>query len=76
MLNDDVTGRVHHQDRTLLTGDSPLASNNLGLLAAGGNAVSFLEKRDAFRAPLPHRVVPGRGVSYLVSHRVSQILMS
>jgi molecular chaperone Hsp31 and glyoxalase 3 len=33
VLNDDMTGQVH-QDRTLLTGDSPLASNNLGLLAA------------------------------------------
>lgn len=28
-----MTGQVH-QDRRLLTGDSPLASNNLGLLAA------------------------------------------
>ncbi|OBA63289.1 chaperone protein HchA [Mycobacterium sp. 1100029.7] len=34
VLNDDMTGKVH-QDRKLLTGDSPLASNNLGLLAAG-----------------------------------------
>ncbi len=33
VLNDDMTGRVH-QDRRLLTGDSPLAANNLGLLAA------------------------------------------
>ncbi|HEX4220851.1 MAG TPA: glyoxalase III HchA [Pseudonocardiaceae bacterium] len=33
VVNDDVTGRVH-QDRRLLTGDSPLASNSLGLLAA------------------------------------------
>lgn len=33
VLNDDMTGQVH-QDRKLLTGDSPLASNNLGLLAA------------------------------------------
>jgi D-lactate dehydratase / protein deglycase len=33
VVNDDMTGKVH-QDRKLLTGDSPLASNNLGLLAA------------------------------------------
>ncbi|OBJ27721.1 chaperone protein HchA [Mycobacterium colombiense] len=33
VLNEDMTGKVH-QDRKLLTGDSPLASNNLGLLAA------------------------------------------
>ncbi|MGW1542050.1 glyoxalase III HchA [Streptomyces sp. NPDC002309] len=33
VLNDDMTGRTH-QDRKLLTGDSPLASDNLGLLAA------------------------------------------
>ncbi|MEH3139646.1 MAG: protein deglycase HchA [Mycobacterium kyogaense] len=33
VLNDDMTGRVH-QDRLLLSGDSPLAANNLGLLAA------------------------------------------
>ncbi|TDL11763.1 protein deglycase HchA [Mycolicibacterium obuense] len=33
VLNDDMTGRVH-RDRTLLSGDSPLAANNLGLLAA------------------------------------------
>jgi len=33
ILNDDVTGKTH-RDRTLLTGDSPLASNALGLLAA------------------------------------------
>ena len=33
ILNKDITGRVH-RDRKLLTGDSPLASNNLGKLAA------------------------------------------
>jgi len=33
VLNADITGRVH-KDRRLLTGDSPLASNNLGKLAA------------------------------------------
>ncbi|MBU8830686.1 glyoxalase III HchA [Mycolicibacterium goodii] len=33
ILNDDMTGKVH-QDRKLLTGDSPLASDGLGLLAA------------------------------------------
>ncbi|WP_026248971.1 DJ-1/PfpI family protein [Streptomyces sp. LaPpAH-108] len=33
VLNDKMTGQVH-QDRRLLTGDSPLASNALGLLAA------------------------------------------
>lgn len=33
VLNDDMTGMTH-QDRKLLTGDSPLASNSLGLLAA------------------------------------------
>jgi molecular chaperone Hsp31 and glyoxalase 3 len=32
VLNDDMTGQTH-QDRKLLTGDSPLASNKLGLLA-------------------------------------------
>lgn len=32
-LNSDITGKVH-RDRFLLTGDSPLASNNLGKLAA------------------------------------------
>ncbi|KAJ0328005.1 hypothetical protein COL922a_013333 [Colletotrichum nupharicola] len=33
-LNEGITGQTH-QDRYLLTGDSPLASNNLGKLAAG-----------------------------------------
>ncbi len=33
ILNEGITGQVH-QDRKLLTGDSPLASNNLGKLAA------------------------------------------
>jgi molecular chaperone Hsp31 and glyoxalase 3 len=33
IVNDAMTGQVH-RDRKLLTGDSPLASNNLGLLAA------------------------------------------
>lgn len=32
-LNEGITGQVH-RDRLLLTGDSPLASNNLGKLAA------------------------------------------
>lgn len=33
VLNEGITGQVH-KDRKLLTGDSPLASNNLGILAA------------------------------------------
>jgi molecular chaperone Hsp31 and glyoxalase 3 len=33
VLNDDMSGQTH-RDRKLLTGDSPLASNKLGLLAA------------------------------------------
>lgn len=33
ILNSDITGFVH-KDRMLLTGDSPLAANNLGILAA------------------------------------------
>lgn len=33
ILNHDITGKCH-QDRKLLTGDSPLASNNLGIMAA------------------------------------------
>ncbi|MGV0626394.1 glyoxalase III HchA [Mycolicibacter minnesotensis] len=33
VINDSMTGQVH-RDRKLLTGDSPLASNNLGHLAA------------------------------------------
>lgn len=33
IINKDITGRVH-KDRNLLTGDSPLAANNLGILAA------------------------------------------
>lgn len=33
VLNHDITGKCH-QDRKLITGDSPLASNNLGKLAA------------------------------------------
>ncbi|SFI35456.1 glyoxalase III HchA [Planctomicrobium piriforme] len=33
IVNDDMTGKCH-RDRKLLTGDSPLASNNLGILAA------------------------------------------
>ncbi|KAF3016787.1 hypothetical protein E8E14_008724 [Neopestalotiopsis sp. 37M] len=33
VLNSDITGKVH-RDRCVLTGDSPLASNNLGKLAA------------------------------------------
>ena len=31
--NKDITGFVH-KDRNVLTGDSPLAGNNLGILAA------------------------------------------
>ncbi|MER8016404.1 glyoxalase III HchA [Streptomyces griseoluteus] len=33
VLNSEITGQIH-QDRKLLTGDSPLASNALGLLSA------------------------------------------
>ncbi|MGE8122591.1 glyoxalase III HchA [Pseudomonas fulva] len=33
IVNEDITGAVH-RDRTLITGDSPLAGNNLGKLAA------------------------------------------
>ncbi|EOA6374007.1 glyoxalase III HchA [Enterococcus faecalis] len=33
VLNENITGQVH-KDRNLLTGDSPLAANNLGILAA------------------------------------------
>lgn len=33
IMNEGITGQVH-KDRNLLTGDSPLASNNLGILAA------------------------------------------
>ncbi|KHN66685.1 hypothetical protein AV645_10910 [Acinetobacter calcoaceticus] len=33
ILNKGITGQCH-RDRKLLTGDSPLASNNLGKLAA------------------------------------------
>lgn len=33
IVNDDITGRCH-QDRNLLTGDSPLASDALGAMAA------------------------------------------
>jgi len=33
ILNDDMTGRTH-QDRKLITGDSPLAANELGRIAA------------------------------------------
>ena len=33
VLNEGITGQVH-RDRNLLTGDSPLAANALGILAA------------------------------------------
>lgn len=33
ILNNDITGQTH-QDRKLITGDSPLASNNVGKVAA------------------------------------------
>lgn len=33
IMNQDITGFVH-KDRNVLTGDSPLAANNLGILAA------------------------------------------
>ncbi|MGC2938716.1 hypothetical protein ACPTIS_14435 [Enterococcus faecalis] len=33
VLNEHITGQVHI-DRNLLTGDSPLAANNMGILAA------------------------------------------
>ena len=33
IINEGITGQVHN-DRKLLTGDSPLAANNLGILAA------------------------------------------
>ncbi|MQY27298.1 glyoxalase III HchA [Nocardia aurantia] len=39
VVNDDMTGRVH-QDRKLVTGDSPLASNALGRLAVTAMAES------------------------------------
>lgn len=41
VVNKEMTGKTH-QDRNLLTGDSPLASNELGLLAADAlvNAVN------------------------------------
>lgn len=32
-LNQGISGQLH-QDRNLLTGDSPLAANQLGILAA------------------------------------------
>lgn len=34
ILNDDMTGQTH-QDRYLLSGDSPPAANELGRMAAG-----------------------------------------
>ena len=34
ILNQDMTGAVH-RDRNLLTGDSPLASHERGITAAG-----------------------------------------
>ncbi|MDR4459329.1 MAG: protein deglycase HchA [Nitrospirales bacterium] len=40
VMNDNMTGAVH-QDRRLLTGDSPLASNALGKLAAGALLKEF-----------------------------------
>ncbi|SEB27065.1 MULTISPECIES: glyoxalase III HchA [unclassified Mycobacterium] len=48
IVNEDMTGKVH-QDRKLLTGDSPLASNNLGILAADAlvGAVRSLDGTDA-----------------------------
>ncbi|WP_341477960.1 hypothetical protein [Pelistega ratti] len=33
VMNQGITGQVH-KDRKLLTGDSPLAGNKLGILAA------------------------------------------
>lgn len=33
IVNDDITGKVH-QDRKLITGDSPFAANNLGKASA------------------------------------------
>lgn len=33
ILNEDITGMCH-QDRKLITGDSPFASNNIGIMAA------------------------------------------
>lgn len=42
ILNDDMTGRIH-QDRRLLTGDSTLASDALGRLAA--NALLEADER-------------------------------
>lgn len=33
IVNEDITGRIH-KDRNVLTGDSPLAANALGILAA------------------------------------------
>ncbi|MCU1682790.1 MAG: protein deglycase HchA [Amycolatopsis sp.] len=45
ILNDDVTGKTH-RDRTVLTGDSPLASNGLGLLAADALTQAVRETAD------------------------------
>ena len=33
IVNEDITGQIH-KDRNVLTGDSPLAANALGILAA------------------------------------------
>lgn len=46
VLNDEMTGRVH-QDRHLLTGDSPLASNALGVLSVEALREAFGEARAA-----------------------------
>lgn len=42
VLNADITGAVH-KDRNVLTGDSPLAANNLGILAADELLAKYAE---------------------------------
>lgn len=45
IINDKITGATH-RDRLVLSGDSPLASNNLGKLAAK-TLLEEVEKRGA-----------------------------
>ncbi|WP_242111981.1 glyoxalase III HchA [Luteimonas aquatica] len=48
ILNSDITGQVH-QDRKLITGDSPLASNHLGKAAAA----ALLAEAERLGEPAP-----------------------
>lgn len=60
IMNDEMSGAVH-QDRKLITGDSPLASNNLGKLASRGGS-DCLNSFEPFLKWISRSVMPRPGL--------------